>query len=129
NTTLVHFSTASTATDLNVVNNTAVNSAASGYLVTNQTSAAANIANNFMVGTMKMLNGPGKDLGGNKVGALTNLVAPSTYNYRLKPGAPAINAGVTPPSGSVPQFEYVDTATSKARAVNGTIDSGAFEFQ
>lgn len=59
-------------------------------------------------------------------------VSPSTYDYHLMAGSPAIGAGVDPGSAGTfsltPTFEYVKPLESVARATGSTLDVGAFQF-
>jgi len=65
---------------------------------------------------------------GNSVG-FANLAA---NDLHLASGSPAINAGAAQssgvPSGYLPVEQYLDPASREARAVNGTLDLGAFEY-
>lgn len=60
------------------------------------------------------------------------LASQSGYDYRLKAGSPAINAGVDPGTGPdislVPVLQYVHPAASQPRPSDGTLDVGAYEY-
>jgi len=87
--------------------------------------------NNVFVGTNLTVEGSMSQKATVKVPS-TYFTDVNTYNYHLKQGASAINAGVDPGMYGTfslkPQQEYVDTATSKTRTSSGTIDAGAFEY-
>ena len=59
----------------------------------------------------------------------------ATYNYRLKPGSPAIDAGADPASMDGEGFplrpvsQYVFPTCSELRPLVGPMDIGAYEFQ
>jgi hypothetical protein len=61
------------------------------------------------------------------------LVDRGNFDYRLKAGSPAIDAGR--PAGAdgdvklVPRFEYSGSASPRPRAASGALDIGAYEFR
>lgn len=117
---------------LYVVNNTAVNDRDDGIFVFNHSVAPAVLINNLLVGKVTPLQGPGEERN-NRVVADAGLRNKSGFDYRLRPGSPAVDRGVEPgraAGGFVlrPEFQYVHPLRLQPRPRRGVIDVGAYEF-
>src|SRR5262249_53209964 len=93
---------------------------------------AAVIKDNIFQGSGSITSQPGAVLGNNFAGN-AKLVSPSTYDFHLLSGSPAIDAGIGPGQGAgvslVPAFQYVHPSCAEGRAtVGAAIDIGAYEF-
>jgi MYXO-CTERM domain-containing protein len=117
---------------LYVVNNTFVSDYTSAATFISVASGAALVAHN------NLFNGSGTPI---STGTLSpdNLwsddpmfVAPTTYDYHLQAGSPAIGQGVAPGSAGTfsltPEYEYVQPTESVVRAVGSALDLGAFQY-
>jgi hypothetical protein len=86
---------------------------------------------NFFIGKVPILRGKG-DLINNLVGRDPLFVNPDAFDFRLREGSPAIDAGVDPGTAGNfdlhPRFQYVHPAAREIRPARGAIDLGAFEF-
>lgn len=125
-------------TDLYVINNTFVNRRDRGVFVQTRSATPAVIKNNIFSGPGTLTNQAGATLSHNFAGDAM-LVDTAHYDYRLKAGSPAIDAGAAPgtavdPAGIInhslmPVFQYVHPAKgSPRRVVGAAIDIGAYEY-
>ncbi len=118
--------------ELYVVNNTFVNEAdpSSKFIHVQQGIGVLKVLNNIFAGRGKMLAGDG-ELKNNLITDLDEFVRAKTYDYRLKPGSHAIDAGVDPGKANDtnlwPAFEYVQKARAGPRKKDRLLDLGAFE--
>jgi hypothetical protein len=120
--------------ELFVVNNTLVNDYTKGtfVLVDNSVSVPAIIKNNIFQGPGSITS-QSRALQANNFSGNAQLVSPSTYDYHLTLGSPAIDKGANPGTGAgvslTPIFQYVHPACAEGRSTTGSaIDIGAYEF-
>jgi hypothetical protein len=143
--------------ELYVVNNTFVNDLGRGDFIRVRAPATARVVNNIFVGGGNVLVGSGEMLNnllaggpggaphiemplyrdgdiresGTRRAVDAGLLDPRHYDYRLKPSSPAIGGGTDPGFAHglslAPAVEYVHPAKSKAIAVEGAIDIGAYQ--
>ncbi len=116
---------------LYVVNNTFVNDRHSGLFVSNRSTAPALVLNNLFVGKGRVLEGPGRTAG-NVSTQRPRFRDRAGYDYRLRAGSPAIDAGVAPPGDTdfplAPAWQYRHLAQAEKRPRRGALDAGAYEF-
>lgn len=119
--------------ELYAVNNTIVNDDPRGgpFFFVNPGSGIVRIVNNLLVGRGAFLKGPGELV--NNVGApVATLVDPRRFDYRLRAGSPAIDAGIDPGSAHgmslTPVAQYVERAREVPRVAVGRLDVGAYEY-
>jgi hypothetical protein len=117
--------------ELYLVNNTVVSNFGRGLFLNVSGSPVVSIINNVFAGAGVILP---------KVGNAThNLISPdplfknpASFDYELKNGSPAIDAGAWPGTVNdfdlVPRSEYVHPASRKPRTQVGPIDVGAYEY-
>jgi hypothetical protein len=117
-----------------IVNNTFVNQRSSGTFVM---MAAANttpavLRNNVFYGPGTITNQASAALSNNLSGGNPLFVNEGAYDYRLRGGSPAIDAGADPGSAGgqslAPAYQYVHASCGETRSPSGAIDVGAFEF-
>lgn len=115
-----------------VVNNSFYNRRVNASFVANRSKLPALVVNNVLAGfPAVLLDGPGEDRN-NFRQARPGLVDPATYDFRLTPDSPLIDAGHDPGAagsfGLWPQFEYVHPASGRSRQRIAALDAGAYEF-
>jgi tRNA A-37 threonylcarbamoyl transferase component Bud32 len=112
-------------------NNTVVDERAQVAIIGVGEGSTARIVNNIFVSKVMIAKGA-SDLAHNLVGRDPLFVDPSSYDYRLQEGSPAIDAGGDPGVALGvdlhPRFEYVHPAGKQPRPIKGALDLGAFEF-
>jgi hypothetical protein len=134
NYSLVHFAAKlkRPGSALYLVNNTVINNRHDGVFLNNRSPIDAKIINNVLAGNIDLVTGRGSGDGNVRLD-FSQFVDPQNYDFPLKPGASAIDAGVDPGrAGTVslrPRQEYVHAARNRERPVIGQLDAGAFEFQ
>lgn len=135
--------------ELYVVGNTMVMDRSSGIFVHSRSPGMAVVADNIMAGpgvpldgTGRLINniiagGSGSDLdanggSGNKVVRDVGFVDPSRFNYHLKPGSPAIGAGVDMEQVNgvklMPTFQNLYPLGVEPRPASNPPDDGAYRF-
>jgi Abnormal spindle-like microcephaly-assoc'd, ASPM-SPD-2-Hydin/Right handed beta helix region len=122
------------AHELFVINNTMVNDLGRGTFVAvaGSVSVPAVIKNNIFQGAGSVTSQSGAVQSNNFVGNAM-LVNPSTFDYHLQAGSPAIDAGADPGIGAgvtlAPTSQYVHPSCAEGRTVVGSaMDIGAYEF-
>ncbi len=118
--------------DAMIVNNTFVNDFGDGIFVEAAEGGRVRLVNNILAGKGRALVGPGS-LDANVIREDAGLLDRMRFDYRLRAGSPAIDAG----SGSVnlteipfpPAFEYRHPLSSAPRQTRGRVDAGAHEYQ
>jgi hypothetical protein len=145
------------AQDLYVVNNTFVNDLGRGDFIRARPPSMVHAINNIFIGAGDVLVGNGQltdnlltaGVGGAprveqllfRDGVLderdthtaedAGLVDPAHYDYRLRPGSPAIGKGIDPGSAGgvrlLPDREYVHPADTKPVIWGGAVDIGAYQ--
>lgn len=120
--------------ELYVVNNTLVNDREQGgqFVAVKPEAGTVKLINNLVIGRGEVLVGPGEQIK-NLSGKKTDLADPASFDYRLKPGVRAIDAGVDPGEAHGfslrPEEEYVHRADKRPRPSAGALDAGAYEYQ
>ena len=116
-----------------LINNTIVNADTGGTFIQATAPIDLDVINNLMIG-------PGTPISGgatitmmtNRMGATSDIVSATTFDYHLAAGSPAIDAGTMPGSDGamslVPVMQYVHPRMTQARTSVGTIDIGAYEY-
>jgi hypothetical protein len=88
------------------------------------------IVNNLFAGPGKLLEGPG-EMNNNLAINKSEFIAPDHYDYRLRHGSKAADAGIDPGTANgislTPTFQYVHPLQSIPRKINQRLDLGAFE--
>ena len=117
---------------IHIANNTVISDRrAGGKFVLNQSPITATIQNNLLVGKLQIVDGRAS-ASNNLVGKRDFFVDPAGLDFRLRPGVPAIDAGVDlEPEGDralAPDGEYRHRAERRDRPKAGSIDIGAYEF-
>jgi hypothetical protein len=117
-------------TAIYVVNNTFVNDGPSGNFVMIGAGAPspAVIRNNIFAGPGAITNQAAALLSANRSDANPAFADRTSYDYRLTAASPAVNAGVDPGAGLVPQYQYLHPACAQARLAVGAVDAGAYEY-
>ena len=132
NSTLVSFGAEGTSNpeqSLLVLHNTFVNDRTAGAtFVLIAGSPTARVLNNLFIGTGSAVSGTATQQS-NLVMDRSSLVDAARFDYHLKAGASAINAGTDPGGDLSPRFQYVHPLSAESRQlVDGAWDVGAFEF-
>lgn len=123
---------ANTSEQMFVINNTFANDAATGIFINPAAGAApVVIKNNVFFGPGTLTTQTTAIKANNFVGN-PGFVSPTSYDYHLTAGSPAIDAGVDPGADGTfsltPVFQYVHPACAEGRVTQNVIDIGAFEF-
>lgn len=124
---------------LYIVNNTVVNERSGGSFLNLYDSSLveAKLTNNLIIGIPQeklvgVYTGAKFSAASNVLGDASQLANPGSYDYRLKSGGPAVNAGIDPGSVSgvslAPVRQYVRDRGSESRPVSGVLDAGAYEL-
>lgn len=117
-----------------LINNTVVNDRPQGgvFVFVKTGTGPVRIVNNLFIGKGR-IEAAGGEESHNIMGDKNELISPLTYDYRLKPNAKAVNAGIEPGSAHdfslQPTDQYVHKASSEPRPKSGKIDVGAYERQ
>jgi len=136
--------------ELYVIGNTMVMDRSSGIFVHSRSPALAIVANNIMTGPGQPMQGNGRLINniiaggagssgldanggsGNKVVRDVGFVDPNRADYHLKPGSPAIGAGIDMEQVNgfklMPEFENVYPLGVSPRAPSTPPDDGAYRF-
>ena len=116
-----------------VINNTFVNQRANAVFLNIEpsTNVPAIVKNNIFYGG-GIISTQASAILSNNLTVDPLFVNAASFDYRLQPGSPAINAGVVPGSGSGqslnPDYEYIHPTCGEGRVSQGTIDIGAYEY-
>lgn len=121
--------------DLYVVNNTFVNEASGGTLISvaGDVATPAVVVNNLVVGPGTLVDQAAAEQAGNLTTDAPAFVDAAVYDYRLTDGSPAVDQGVDPGdaldgTSLWPAREYVHPASSRPRPMAGPLDVGAHEL-
>jgi len=118
--------------ELYIVNNTMVSDFPDGgrFVVAPPTVTAVKIMNNIFAGSHVVVTAAGEashNLQSNNPGFVNR----AGFDYHLKPGSPAIDAGMVPGAAGgfqlAPVAEYVNPLSEQARPQVGALDVGAYE--
>ncbi len=117
--------------DCYIVNNTIVNDHSKGTFINIAAGAdSARVINNLFVGPGTNLNGVGVETTCME-GDSTDLVDMAHFNYLLRHGSDAIDAGSNPGTANgyslKPRYQYIHPASAKERKQIDVIDIGAYE--
>ncbi|MGD9959522.1 right-handed parallel beta-helix repeat-containing protein [Nocardioides sp.] len=110
-----------------VVNNTLVNHRGTGTYVAVAAGSNAHLWNNLLVGPGDLRSGTAQRTANRRV--RSGFRDPAAFGFRLRPGSPAINRGVLPPSRARATYEFRAPVGRIARPRIGRVDLGAFEFR
>ena len=122
----------SSVNEFYLINNTVVNDRPQGgeFVFVKPGTMPVRIVNNLFIGKGR-IEAAGGEESHNVRGDKSELISPLTYDYRLKPKAEAVNAGIEPGSANDfslrPVDQYVHKASSEPRPQSGKIDVGAYE--
>ena len=122
----------SSVNEFYLINNTVVNDRPQGgeFVFVKPGTMPVRIVNNLFIGKGR-IEAAGGEESHNIRGDKSELISPLTYDYRLKPKAEAVNAGIEPGSANDfslrPVDQYVHKASSEPRPQSGKIDVGAYE--
>ncbi len=112
-----------------LVNNTFDNEKATGtFVVVDKSMDAAVLMNNIFYGPGSIVNGQAVQTT-NLAGTNPMFVSPTSFDYRLMPGSPALGAGTAPGIGLLfplaPVAEYLHPASGKVWVAGSALDIGA----
>ena len=136
NSTLVSYGAEGLSHPINalyVVNNTIVNDRPQGgrFLFAKPGTQTVRILNNLFIGK-GAIEAQGAEQAGNVFGATKDLISADNFDYRLRKGSKAIDAGIDPgrahDAALRPAEEYEHKTKRKPRRAQGTLDAGAHEF-
>ena len=119
--------------EFHFVNNTVINGGPSvaQFICIKQGSDPVKILNNIFAGPEGLPHGSGA-LENYLVTDKSIFLVPERYDYRLKTGTKAINAGIYPGElnglNLQPTFQIVHPMQAKTRKSDGALDLGAFEY-
>jgi hypothetical protein len=115
-----------------VINNTFYNRYLNAIFVTNRGKAPALVTNNVLAGAPFAVHSGAGAARNNYQQPNQTMVDPASYDFRLLPDSPLIDAGDDPGKvGEIslwPQSEYVHPAAGRKRQRVGALDLGAHEF-
>ncbi len=118
------------SSELYVVNNTFVNEGAAAAFLQVAAARSVRITNNIFFGN-GTVDAPGAVMAQNFAGD-PEFVDKEGFDYRLRPGSPAINAGTDPGIGSgyplTPLRHYLHPMAEEGRVSQSVIDIGAYEY-
>jgi hypothetical protein len=120
--------------ELYFINNTVVNDGPPDgtFLFVQNGATPVQIVNNIFAGPGTVLKGPGS-MSHNLQSPNPGLVNPAAFDYHLKAGSKAIDAGVAPGMANgfslTPAEQYVHKGGTEPRPIAGALDIGAYEFQ
>ncbi|MDB4987455.1 MAG: hypothetical protein JWN04_2633 [Myxococcaceae bacterium] len=114
-----------------IVGNTFFNARSAGtFVAVSETITAVTLRNNIFAGAGTVCDLPSAALDGNFVGD-PKFVDPTSYDFHLQGGSPAIDKGVAPGMGDgeslAPVCQYVHPAHAVVRRTVGALDQGSFE--
>ncbi len=118
---------------LYVVNNTIVNDRPQGgrFLFAKPGANPVRVLNNLLIGK-GTIEAQGAEQAGNVFGTTHDLISSENFDYRLRKGSKAIDAGIDPGHAQAvalrPAEEYEHKTKRKPRRTQGTLDTGAHEF-
>jgi Right handed beta helix region len=135
NSTLVSYGAEGLAYPVNelyVVNNTMVNDYPGGrFIFAAPGTKQVKVINNIFAGPGTVLAGTG-DSSHNLQANDPGFVNRAKYDYHLKTGSPAIDAGIDPGTGNgfqlIPKAQYAHPLAEQPRPRSGPLDLGAFEY-
>jgi hypothetical protein len=114
-----------------LVNYTLVNDRSAGIFLNLQAGAQARLVNNLFVGPGSLVQGEAEQVASLR-GEDADLVDRAGYDYRLRPGAPAEDAGSAPGTldeeDLTPRWQYLHPAGREPRPEDGALDIGAYEL-
>lgn len=118
---------------LYMVNNTLVNDFPEGghFVLVKPDKISVKLVNNLFIGKATV-DAKNAEQSHNIFGSANDLVSARDYDYRLRAGSKAIDAGIDPGSAQgvslKPTEQYVHKANKTARPLVGVLDVGAYEF-
>jgi len=119
----IQYSTASSTSFIRMTNLTITDNGAKG-LRQGSTSGTSSLYNTILYNNGTNYDTLPGDTGNNLIGTDPKFVDSTSYNYRLRPGSSAINAGTNSPSGDLGTLDL----DGKERISKSTVDIGAYEF-
>ncbi len=123
--------------ELHFINNTLVNKRTSCVFVSIQGGTSiANISNNIFAGIGTLVNGSTTTMNNNiSDTSITNMLFTDEiiYDYHLTTNSPAVNSGTSISAVNgfslTPEKQYIHPINNASRALVGTIDVGAYEYE
>jgi hypothetical protein len=118
--------------ELYVINNTFVNDYSKGkFIAVAKDAGTIRIVNNIFLGVGTLTNLP-VEMQTNLVTNDAGLADRGGFDYHLRAGSPAIDAGSDPGSANgvnlIPVSQYLHPRRHEARRIDGPIDIGAYEY-